>query len=228
MVEIPTWAGNPLQLRQSQPIFQAIRKWWSRWPRLIPYTECPTATRLGLCNRLPGWRQFTWMPAHHWPRLLRQHWCHLIFSHPGVNTLSPRQNGRHFPDDIFNCIFLNENVWISNGISLKFVPKGQINNIPALVQIMAWRRPGDKPLSETMMVSLLTHICVTRPKWVNRALCQLVLITVNSRYIAMPVTMNSRYITLKLSRIGYISVLIAANSISRGANYVGIDISRFW
>ena len=53
-------------------------------------------------------------------------------------------------------------------ISLKFVPKGQINNIPALVRIMAWRRPGDKPLSETMMVTLLTHICVTRPQWVNQ------------------------------------------------------------
>ena len=43
----------------------------------------------------------------------------------------------------------------------------QINNNPALVQIMAWRRPGDKPLSEPMMVSLLTHICVTRPQWVK-------------------------------------------------------------
>ena len=32
---------------------------------------------------------------------------------------------------------------------------------------MAWRRPGDKPLSEAMMVSLLTHICITRPQWVN-------------------------------------------------------------
>ena len=51
--------------------------------------------------------------------------------------------------------------------SLKFVPKGPINNIPALVQIMAWRRPGDKPLSEPMTVSLLTHICVTQPQWVN-------------------------------------------------------------
>ena len=53
---------------------------------------------------------------------------------------------------------------ISIKISLKFVPNGPINNIPALVQIMAWRRPGDKPLSEPMMVSLLTHICVTRPQ----------------------------------------------------------------
>ena len=84
-----------------------------------------------------------------------------------VNTLRPRQNGRHFADDIFKCIFLNENAWISLEISLKFVPKVQINNIPALVQIMAWSRPGDKPLSEPMMVSLLTHICVTRPQWVK-------------------------------------------------------------
>ena len=42
-------------------------------------------------------------------------------------------NGRHFPDDIFKCIFLNENVLISIKISLKFVPKGQIINIPSLV-----------------------------------------------------------------------------------------------
>ena len=46
-------------------------------------------------------------------------------------------------------------------------PKGPINHIPALVQIMAWRRPGDKSLSEPMMISLPTHICVTRPQWVK-------------------------------------------------------------
>ena len=33
---------------------------------------------------------------------------------------------------------------------------------------MAWRRSGDKPLSEPMMVSLLTHICVTRLQWVEK------------------------------------------------------------
>ena len=87
-----------------------------------------------------------------------------------VNTLRPIQNGRHFADDIFNCIFSNENAWISINISLKFVPRGQIDNIPSLVQIMAWRRPGDKPLSEPMMVSLLTHICVPRPQWVKASL----------------------------------------------------------
>ena len=84
-----------------------------------------------------------------------------------VSTLRPRQNGTHFADDIFKWIFLNKNVWISIKISLKFVSKGPINNIPALVQKMAWRRPGDKPLSEPMMVSLPTHICVTRLQWVK-------------------------------------------------------------
>ena len=78
--------------------------------------------------------------------------------------------GRHFADDIFICIFLDENVWIPIKISLKFVPKGPINNIPSLVQIMAWRRPGDKPLSEPMMVRLPTHIYVTRPQWVKSAI----------------------------------------------------------
>ena len=82
------------------------------------------------------------------------------------NTLRPRQNGRHFADDVFKWIFLNENIWIPIEISLMFVPQGPINNIPALFQIMAWRRPGDKPLSGPMMVRLPTHICVTRPQWV--------------------------------------------------------------
>ena len=56
-----------------------------------------------------------------------------------------------FADNIFKCIFLNENVWIFIKIWLKFISKVRINNIPALVQIMAWRQPGDKPLSEPMM-----------------------------------------------------------------------------
>ena len=63
------------------------------------------------------------------------------------NTLGPRQNGRHFTDDIFKCISLNEDTWIPFKISLKFVPNGPIDNCP-----------GDKPLSEPMMVSLLMHM----------------------------------------------------------------------
>ena len=87
---------------------------------------------------------------------------HTVLTHWGWD-----KNGCLSTDDIFKRIFLNENVWISITISLKFVPKGLINNIPALVQIMAWRRPGDKPLSEPMLVGSLTHVCVTRPQWVN-------------------------------------------------------------
>ena len=91
-------------------------------------------------------------------------WWHIIehVKATVLNSLRPRPNRRHFADDIFKCIFENENEWFSPRISLKFVSKVRFNNIPALVQIMAWRRPGDKPLSEPMMVSLLTHICVTR------------------------------------------------------------------
>ena len=110
------------------------------------------------------------------PSLLNRsvHVMSLLFSssthspwYSAVNTLRQRQNGRHFADYIFKCIFLNENIWIPIKISLKFVPKGPINNILSLVQMMFWRRPGAKPLSEPMMVSLLTHICVTRPQWVK-------------------------------------------------------------
>ena len=54
-------------------------------------------------------------------------------------------------DDIFKCILLNENDKIPIQISLKIVPGSPIDNKPALVQIMAWRRTGDKPLSEPMM-----------------------------------------------------------------------------
>ena len=97
---------------------------------------------------------------------------HLMTSHSintqfFLNTLRPRQDGHHFPDDIFKRIFFNEIIWTPIKISLKFVPSGPITNIPALVQIMAWRRSGHKPLSESMVVSLLTHICVTLPQWIN-------------------------------------------------------------
>ena len=77
----------------------------------------------------------------------------------------------------FKCICVNENLWILMKISLNFIQKGWINNIPQLVPIMASRWPGDNPWSEPMMVSLLTHICVTRPQWVNWSVLD------NSRYM---------------------------------------------
>ena len=63
------------------------------------------------------------------------------------NALRLRQIGRHL-----KCLFLKENFWVSIKMSLKFVPQGPVNKIPWLVQIMALCRPGDKRLSESIMV----------------------------------------------------------------------------
>ena len=54
-------------------------------------------------------------------------------------------------DDIFKCIFLNENNRIPIPISLKLIPRSPLDNKPALVHVMAWGRIGDKPLPELMM-----------------------------------------------------------------------------
>ena len=65
-------------------------------------------------------------------------------------------------DEISQMIFLNAFSWMKymnfDKISLEFVPKGPIKSITVLVHIMVWHRPGDKPLSEPMMVRLLTRI----------------------------------------------------------------------
>ena len=65
----------------------------------------------------------------------------------------PGQNGCDFADDIFRCIFVNEKFCLYLiEISLKFVPSGPIDNNPTVVWIMHWRRIGDKPLSEPMLI----------------------------------------------------------------------------
>ena len=99
------------------------------------------------------------------------HWC-LCFEHLQrqkllFKILKSRQNERHSPNNIFKWVFLNENIWILIQILLKFVPMGLINIIRALVQIMAWCRTGNKPLSKSMMVSILLHLCVTQLLWVK-------------------------------------------------------------
>ena len=57
-------------------------------------------------------------------------------------------------DNIFNCIFLNENDKIPIKISLKNVPRSPIDNKSALVQVMAWRT-GEKPSPEPMMTQFI-------------------------------------------------------------------------
>ena len=73
---------------------------------------------------------------------------------PGINSSIPGQNGRLFADDIFRCISANEKFCILIKISLRFVPWGPIDNNPVLIQIMTWRRIGDKPLSEPMLTRI--------------------------------------------------------------------------
>ena len=132
---------------------------------------CPANERRGyiVTTSLIGWAH-TYTDPCLYALLSSLHCCFEYF----VNTLRPRQNGRHFPDNIFKWIFFNENLLISIKISLTFVPKGSIKNISALVQIMALHQSGDKPLSKTMMVILLMHICITRPQWVNHYIAFLI------------------------------------------------------
>ena len=98
---------------------------------------CPFVTSFETC-----WRHIRCRPIT--KVAIRVMWNTL---HVWLNTLSSRRNRRHYVKDISKCIFLNENGLISIRISLKFIPRGPINNIPVLVLIMAWRRPGDKPIS---------------------------------------------------------------------------------
>ena len=130
------------------------------------------------------WSWCVYLPGRMTPsycKKIKITWEGIHIEHYVINTLRLRQNGQHFPDKIFKCIFLNENISVLNTIWLKFVPKGPIDNdttlgqimawrwqfVPkgpidndtTLGQIMAWRWQRDKPLSEPMMVSLLTHMC---------------------------------------------------------------------
>ena len=100
--------------------------------------------------------------------------------------------GRLFTDDDFKCISLK--------ISLKFVRKFIIDNIPALVQIMAWHRSGDKPLSEPVVVNLLTHICVTWPEWVNRTGAEIRIIWANFVSTVVTGVLTSCLTMLSLSK----------------------------
>ena len=109
---------------------------------------------LSSCHSIGSWYSF----LHATYAILSEVWSSLNLSPLG-------QNGRHFTDDIYRWICFTENIFILIKISLKFVPKGPVDNNPALVQIMACHQIGDKPLSESM----LTHFTSgsTRERWVN-------------------------------------------------------------
>ena len=122
------------------------------------YSSNMRIKRMSVCMKFPS---CYW---HRTPLMISVHWFKWW---PSVNK-SP-QNDRHFVDNILKYISLNENVWIS--IKNKVIPQGSSSNIPALVQIMTWCWPADKPLSEPMMANLMTYIIVTGLKWVDPDLC---------------------------------------------------------
>ena len=153
-----------------QQAIQATSHYLSQWWPCCPVHLYTSGLIQGLRQANERRHYFVTTYLIGWVQAQNQHciYIYICINRPHfVNTLRLRKNGRHFPDYIFKCIFLDENVWISIKISLKFVPKGPINNIPALVQMMACPRSCDKPLSQPMMVNLLMHICVTQPQWVN-------------------------------------------------------------
>ena len=87
-------------------------------------------------------------------------WYGDVSAVPSFNTLRLRRTRRHFEDDNFKYIFLNNYVWILNKISLKFIPTGQINNVPELDPIIARQQPGDRPLMLSLIFAWINA-------WVN-------------------------------------------------------------
>ena len=73
-----------------------------------------------------------------------------------INSSLPGQNGRHFADNIFKHLFMNEKWCIFIQISLRFVPKGAIDSKSALVQVMAWRRTNTLGINEVLIFWLLS------------------------------------------------------------------------
>ena len=76
------------------------------------------------------------------------------------NTLRPRRNYYHFAEDIFNYILLQCMNFAYDFRIVEFLPKVRINNVPALLQIMAWRRASDEPLSEPTLASVFAFLCL--------------------------------------------------------------------
>ena len=120
--------------------FQCHQLSVDNWTCLAPGNPSTQVVPIELLNPpisiLDRWRRCNFV--HTWCTVTTSTWMCIV----GVwfNTLGPRQHKRCFAEDIFKCIFFNEYCCILIKISLKFVRKGPIDNNPALVQIMAWRR----------------------------------------------------------------------------------------
>ena len=74
-------------------------------------------------------------------------WLYRILTHLTLDTMAAI-----LAHDNFKCISVKEININPNRIPLKFVPMSLNDNNPALLQVMAWRRTGGKPLPEPMLV----------------------------------------------------------------------------
>ena len=123
----------------------------------------------------------------------------------------PRQNGCHFADGIFKCIFLNENVWISLKISMKSVPGVRItgSNIPTLVEIMAWRQATSHYLNQWWLnyrriYASLGLIEITVVRFHDEALPVIRCLTAQSHYMDQRcIITKSRGVHLRAMAKGY-------------------------
>ena len=133
-------------------------------------------------------------------------------------------------------------LWISIKISLNFVSSGPFDNIPTIAQIMAWRWPGDNPLFEPMVVSILTHICFTRSQCVNCSIGVLVLISLlfghiyikPSRFLVIHVFILChnehifRYLRRHVTAIRFVLQLICNKGKEASRIYLSIGTADEW
>ena len=138
------------KIRTTFTIVNSKKDIWSVLTKVFQFKILPISVQG--CSRLP---QSCFVSYWY------QYCCFMMGLQVMINTLRPRQNDHHFVADIFKCIFFNGILRILISMSLEFLTKGPIYNIPA------WRRPGHKPSSEPMVVSLLTHKCISRPQSVR-------------------------------------------------------------
>ena len=99
-----------------------------------------------------------------WPKTMPKGWI-WILTHAIMYIIT---KGLPFSTRHFQMHYLKWKCRNFDWDSTEFCSQGPIDNTPALIQIMAWRRPCNKLLFDPKMVSLLAHIGVTRPQWVNK------------------------------------------------------------
>ena len=126
--------------------FQSNRNWNSNIFILEITLECPLQNG-GQFSK----PQYVNVRNHFVKKEVSWHWESLI----QVNSIPPGQNGCHFTDYIFKCIFINAKFFILLTIPLKIVPRGLIDNKSALVQAMACHWTDDNPLSELVLTQFI-------------------------------------------------------------------------